>query len=116
MKILKYFIIDEKNATLIEKILSEEDKIKLNVHTIDKILNTFRNIITHYLKDFYRFHRLGKEQGEGVSNISMDESLFAHINGEKIWVVGARNNKTKNIRLDIFKTRKNFHKQSYKKK
>ena len=103
MKILKYFIIDQKNATLIEKTLSEEDKIKLNVHTIDKILNTFRNIIAHYLKDFYRFHRLGKEQGG--SNISMDESLFTHINGEKIWVVGARNNKTKNIRLDIFKTR-----------
>ena len=35
----------------------------------------------------------------------MDESMFTHINGEKIWVIGAKNNKTGNIRLDIFKTR-----------
>ena len=35
----------------------------------------------------------------------MEESMFTHINGEKIWVIGAKNNKTGNIRLDIFKTR-----------
>ena len=35
----------------------------------------------------------------------MNESMFKHINGEKIWVIGAKNNKTGNIRLDIFKTR-----------
>ena len=33
----------------------------------------------------------------------MDESKFTHINGEKIWVIGAKNNKTGNIILDIFK-------------
>ena len=35
----------------------------------------------------------------------MDESMFTHINREKIWVIGAKNNKTGNIRLDKFKTR-----------
>ena len=30
---------------------------------------------------------------------------FLHINGEKIWVIETRNNKTGNIRLNIFKTR-----------
>ena len=35
----------------------------------------------------------------------MDESMFTHINGEKNRVIGTINNKTGNIRLDIFKTR-----------
>ena len=35
----------------------------------------------------------------------MDESMFTNINGEKILVIGAKNNNTGNIRLDIFKTR-----------
>ena len=33
----------------------------------------------------------------------MDESMFIHINGEKIQVIGAKNNKSGNIILDIFK-------------
>ena len=35
----------------------------------------------------------------------IDESMFTHSNGQKIWVVGEINNKTRNIRCDIFKTR-----------
>ena len=35
----------------------------------------------------------------------MDESMFTYINGEKNLVIGTKNNKTGNIRLDIFKTR-----------
>ena len=33
----------------------------------------------------------------------MDKSMFTHINGEKIQVIGAKNNKSGNIILDIFK-------------
>ena len=33
----------------------------------------------------------------------MDESMFTRINGEKIQVIGAINNKSGNIILDIFK-------------
>ena len=33
----------------------------------------------------------------------MDESMFTRINGEKIQVIGAKNNKSGNIILDIFK-------------
>ena len=35
----------------------------------------------------------------------MDESTFIKINGVKFWIIGARNNKTGNIRVDLFKTR-----------
>ena len=79
--------------------MSEENNIRLNIHTIDRILNIFRKIIAHYLKDYYKFYKLGKlNRG---SNISMDESMLTHINGGKIWVIRAKNNKTGNIRLDI---------------
>ena len=103
MKISKYFILDQKNGTNIRKALSEENNINLNIHAIDRILNIFRKIIAHYLKDYYKFNKLGKVTGG--SNISMDESMLTHINGEKILVIGAKNNITGNIRLDIFKTR-----------
>ena len=75
----------------------------MNKNTIYKILTWLRTTITHYLKDIYRLYKVGKS--EGGSLISIDESLFVHINGEKIWIVGAKNNQTCNIRLDVFKSR-----------
>ena len=44
-------------------------------------------------------------KSNGGSNISIDELMFSYSNGQKIWVIGAINNKTRNIRCDIFKTR-----------
>ena len=82
--------------------MCEENNINLNIHTIDRILNIFRKIIVHYLKDYYKFNKLGKSSRG--SNISMDEFMFGHNNGEKNWAIGAKNDKTGNIRLDIFKT------------
>ena len=35
----------------------------------------------------------------------MDESNFVNIKEVKIWVIGVRNNKTGNIRVDLYKTR-----------
>ena len=35
----------------------------------------------------------------------MDESNFIDIKGIKMWVIGSKNNKTGNIRVDVFKTR-----------
>ncbi len=75
----------------------------MNKNTIYKILTWLRTAIAHYLKDIYRLYKLDKS--EGGSLISIDESLFVHINGEKIWIVGAKNNQTCNIRLDVFKSR-----------
>ena len=56
-----------------------------------------------FLKDEYRLNKLGNRNGS--ANISIDESMFTHVDGSKIWVVGAKNNKTGNIRCDIFKNR-----------
>lgn len=58
---------------------------------------------THYIKDEYRLNKLGNRNG--TSNISVDESKFKHINVQKISVVGAKNNSTGKIRIDIFKIR-----------
>ena len=60
-------------------------------------------MFSHYLKDIYRLQKLGKTNGGSL--ISIDESDFVDVQGEKYWVIGAKNNVTKNIRLDIFKTR-----------
>ena len=37
--------------------------------------------------------------------ISVDESYFVYIKGEKIWILGAKNNETLKFRLDIYKRR-----------
>ncbi len=63
----------------------------------------FRQAFAHYIKDEYRFNKLGNKNG--TSNISVDESMLTHISGQKIWVVGAKNNTTGKIRIDIFKIR-----------
>ena len=44
-------------------------------------------------------------QLNGGSNISIDEFLFTHLNREKICIIGAKSNKTTNIRLDLYKRR-----------
>lgn len=77
--------------------------ININIKTINKLLTQLRLCFAHYLKDYYKFNKLGR--GSGGNNISIDESNFIKINGVKVWVIGARNNKTRNIRIDLFNTR-----------
>ena len=55
------------------------------------------------MEDFYRFHKLGLSNRGSL--ISVDESLFVKQNSTKIWVVGAKNNGTLNVRLDLFTNR-----------
>lgn len=59
-------------------------------------------MFSHYLKDIYRQQKLGN-QSNGGSLISIDESDFVDVKGEKFWVIGAKNNVTNNFRLYIFK-------------
>ena len=54
-------------------------------------------------KGFYRFYKLGNSTGG--SHISIDESLFVHINGEKIWIIGAKNNEACKIRINVSKSK-----------
>ena len=98
--ILKKIFIEERNANQIFKFLPTTIQFKLSQATILKIISYFRRIIAHHPKDIYRFHKLG--QSNGGSLISVDESLFVKQNGTNIWIIGAKNNKTLNIRLDLF--------------
>ena len=43
-------------------------------------------MFVHYLKDIYRLNKLGKKNGGSL--ISIDESGFVDVNGEKYWVIG----------------------------
>ena len=102
-KILYKFIIEEKNASKIKSFLETEEKIKLNYVSLSKILIFIRRCCAHYIKDYYRFNKLGRRSGG--SFITVDESDFVDVKGEKLWILGAKNNKTNNLRLDVFKSR-----------
>ena len=100
-KIHAKFIIEENNGIKIKTILKINDNIDLNIKKIYNILNWMKTAFAHFIKDIYKLEKIGNVQGGSV--ISMDESMFAHENNNKIWVVGAKNNETCEIRLDIFK-------------
>ena len=106
MKIIKKFLFENCNSISIKKYINAYYN-SINIGTINKILKWLRTAFAHYIKDIYRQNKLGKAQGG--SNISIDESMFTHSNGNKIWVVGAINNKTRNIRCYIFYTRNNVN-------
>ena len=85
------------------KTLKKELDINISLVTIERILAWIRRAFAHYIKNTYRCNKLGKRSGN--NNISMDESLFTHENGQKIWIVECKNNYMGNIRVDIFKNR-----------
>ena len=68
-----------------------------------KILDNMRYIIEHYLKDTYNLEKITELNKH--DNISLDESLFVHINNRLIWVVGLINNNSREIRLEIVENR-----------
>jgi len=47
-------------------------------------------VIVYYLKDIYCLYKFVKIEGGNL--ISIDDSLFMPINGEKIWIIGTKNN------------------------
>ena len=101
MKIIEKSLLENYNAIAINKYINAYCN-SINIGTINKILKWHRTAFPHN-KDIYWLNKLGKVQG--WSNINIDESMFTHSNGNKIWVVGAVNNETRNIRCDIFYTR-----------
>ena len=55
------FIIDERNSENILKYLNTTDNFKISKPKSLSILKWFRRALAHYLKDKYRFHKLGKQ-------------------------------------------------------
>ena len=103
MIIISKFILEEQNALEIHKYLTYNLKSKVSYISITKVLIWIRRELAHYIKDIYRLYKLGKPNGESLINVN--ETLFIHLKGHKIWVLGAKNNETKKIRVDVFKTR-----------
>jgi transposase-like protein len=68
-----------------------------------KILDNMRYIIAHYLKETYNLEKITELNKH--DNISVDESLFVHINNQQLWVVGIINNNSREIRLEIVENR-----------
>ena len=102
-KIMYKFIFEEKNASKIKSFLETEEKIKINYLSLSKIFIFIRRCCAHYIKDYYWFNKLGRSSGGSL--ISVDESDFVDVEGEKLWILGTKNNKTNNLRLDVFKSR-----------
>ena len=100
VNIIKYFIIEKKNATEIEKSLKESYQCVPNYSTILKILNNVRYFIAEYLKYAYKLVQIG---GDPDSNrtVAIDETLITHIDTKQVWIVGAIDTTTKNVRLDV---------------
>ena len=66
------FYFRKKNGSEIKKSLKANENKNINIMNIDKNLNLFRKCFAHYIKDCYKFKKLGKTNGG--SNIAMDES------------------------------------------
>ena len=75
----------------------------LSKQHVYKILDNMRYIIAHYLKDTFNLEKITELNKH--DNISVDESLFVHINNRQIWVVGLINNYSREIRLEIVENR-----------
>ena len=75
-----------------------------NYSTILKILNNIRYCIAEYLKYAYKLVQKG---GDPNSNrtVTIDETLITHIDSKQIWIVGAIDTTTKNVRLDVIPER-----------
>ena len=81
MKIIEKFLFENCNSISIKKYINAYYN-SINIGTINKILKWLRTAFAHYIKDIYRQNKLGKAQRG--SNISIDESMFTHSNGNKI--------------------------------
>ena len=53
-------------------------------------------IISKYYDDVYKIEQISQEKGN--DSLSIDESLFVHLENKQIWVVGIINNRTRDIK------------------
>lgn len=61
------------------------------------ILKDMLKIISKYYDDIYKIEQIAQENGN--DSLSIDESLFVHLENKQIWVVGIINNRTREITL-----------------
>lgn len=103
-RILDLWLNDQLNAVKITNKLNSIYKInKTNKVYIMGLLQEFRIYIATYLRDKYCLEPLARENQ--LAHIAVDESLFTHLNGIQLWVIGLINIESNDIRLDIVKER-----------
>ena len=102
--ILKLWLAEDKNVVQIAIKLKE----MYNLHNIDnrfiyKFLQDCRISIANYIRHCYILDPLAGKNA--YNHISLDESLFSHLNNKQQWVIGLINCETKDIRLEIVENR-----------
>ena len=101
---IQYFIIEKKNAKDIEKILKDSYQCVPNYSTITKEIDNVKFCIAEYLKYAYKIVQIGGDP-EANRTVAIDETLITHKDGKQVWIVGAIDTTTKNVRLDYLPER-----------
>ena len=101
LKIFQLFIIIKLNVSQINEKLAITYKRKVGYITICKVLNNIRHIIADYLKYRYKLKQIGGDPSL-KKNVAIEESLYLKDDkGKQIWIVGALDTETKELRMDI---------------
>ena len=99
------FLLSKLNTKQIYNKLLTHVKNCISYNTVCAILDNIRNCIANFLKHQYRLKQIGGAP-EKHKIIAVDESLILHDNKDAmIWLVGAIDTETKELRLDIIKER-----------
>lgn len=102
--IMYLFIVVKINATQIEKSLKQKYKYAPSYVTITNILFNLRRVITDHLKYKYKIKQIGGSPDKNIS-VAIDESLWVHINNQKMWLIGAIETKSRKLRCDFVRHR-----------
>ena len=102
--IIGLFLEDNSNVIDISNKLNEKFSLEnTDIKLIYEFISQIRHYIAHYYKDLYILEKLANE-GEN-RRFAIDESLFVHMNGSQIWVIGIIDTSSHKIRLEISKDR-----------
>ena len=97
--ILELFTENNNNVIDITKRIQE----KYNRNDLDnRFIYLFISTIRNYLAHIYRYKYTLEKSAYLVENkkCAIDESLFAHIDGKKLWIIGIIDTESLNIRIE----------------
>ena len=98
--IIYQFIVIKTNALQIQKNIKLKYGKFPSYISITKILLNLRRVIADHLKYKYKIKQIGGDPDKKIT-ISIDESLWLHINNKKMWLIGAIETKSHKIRCDF---------------
>ena len=97
-EVINCFINLEFNVKKTKHYLANEKNRNISITLLNKILKELRNIIYDYMHIVYESELFGPKNTH--SYFAVDECLFSHKNGRKIWILGAINTQTTEFRLE----------------